>query len=254
MFRLWPALFLVGCDRLQRIADLADPVVAQGLFLGLEVPDGLPDLGDVEGFQYAAACTVFLGYFGDPSEITEAPVEGAELQLRSPANGRMVFRDEGEGKYMLDSSDGLVYSPGDALVISFEVDGVEARLDVVAPEPAELELPEVVEPETAVDVDLSDYDFEGALAASYDLGRGRLAWDNLPLSVEEVYDFTHAEGEIDAFELPPEALLRQGTYIVGVAGMQITDPQDFTGVNTSLSAFSAGQIVPRFVAVINADE
>lgn len=250
MSRVLPLLFLFGCDRLQRIADLADPVVAQGLFLGLEVPDGLPDLGDVEGFQYAAACTVFLAYFGDPSEITEAPVEGAEIQLKSPANGRMTFREEGEGKYTLDSSDGLVYEPGDVLVITFEVDGVEAQLEVVAPEPAELELPEVVAPETAVEVDLSDYDYEGALAASYDLGRGRLAWDNLPVSVEEVYDFTHSEGQIETFELPPEALLRQGTYIVGVAGMQISDPEAFTGVNTSLSAFSAGQVVPSFVAVI----
>ncbi|MDP2309022.1 MAG: hypothetical protein Q8P18_23565 [Pseudomonadota bacterium] len=245
-----------GCGRLDAVSNLADPVVAQGLFLGLDVPEAyVDDLASTEEFQYAALCNVFLAYVADPSELANAPVGGAVLTFRSPANGALTFRealgDEGEvtGKYTLDSSDGLVYEVGDTPAISFTIDGAEARLEVLAPESPDVELPGSFERESPLEVDLSDYAYQNAVAAAYDIDRGRMTWDNLPTAVDEVYEFTHTEEPIEFLEIPAEAFLRKSTYVVGVAGMEVADPLSFEGVNTSVSAFLAGQLAVGLVVV-----
>ncbi|MFN7143299.1 MAG: hypothetical protein ACK4YP_05950 [Myxococcota bacterium] len=256
--RFLPALaLLAACGRLDAVEDLADPVVAQGIYLGLDVPESFQDdLAEAEGFEYAALCNVFLAYLSDPSELANAPVEGATIKLRSPANGTLTFREAEDtdgnvvpGKYTLDSTDGLVYEAGDAPVISFEQDGEEARLQVSAPEAPEVETPGVVEREETVVVDLSAYDYQNAVAASYDLDRSTLRWTNLPESVDDTYAFTHDEGPIDSILMPGEAFLRKGPHVVGVAGMEIADPNSFSGVNTTLSAFLAGRLTVRLVSV-----
>lgn len=249
MRRLLPGLcLLVGCERLEAVGDLTDPVVAQGLFLGLDIPEGV-DLGDSEEFQYAALCNVFLAYVADPSELADAPVEGAKLTFRSPANGRLEFHDEGDGKYTLDSSDGLVYEVGDSPIVTFEQDGTEAELSVLAPEAPEFEVEATFRRESALDVDLSDYDYQNVVAATYDINRSKLTWDNLPTAVDEVYEFTHTEAPIETIEIPGDAFMRKGPYVVGVAGMQVANPTDFEGVNTSLSAFIAGRLAVQLVSV-----
>lgn len=254
---LSPVILSTGCGRLDAVSNLADPVVAQGLFLGLDVPDAYVDeLADTEEFQYAALCNVFLAYVADPSELANAPVEGAVLTFRSPANGLLTFReavDEEDrvvpGKYELDSSDGLVYEVGDTPTISFTLDGADARLDVLAPEAPEVELPGSFERENALQVDLTDYAYQNAVAAAYDVDRGRMTWDNLPTAVDEVYTFTHTEEPVGILEIPAEAFLRKSTYVVGVAGMEVADPLSFEGVNTSVSAFLAGRLTVGLTVV-----
>jgi hypothetical protein len=251
MLRLVLSAFLLsGCGRLDAVSDLADPVVAQGLYLGLDVPESYQDdLAEAEDFQFAALCNVFLAYVADPSELADAPVEGATLTLRSPANGSLTFRDEGAGKYALDSSDGLVYEVGDTPIITFTIDGAEARLEVLAPEAPDFELPGSFERENSLDIDLSEYGYQNAVAAVYDVDRGRMTWDNLPEGVDEVYTFTHTEASVESLEIPAEAFLRKSTYVVGVAGMEVADPRSFEGVNTSISAFLAGRLAVGLVVV-----
>lgn len=234
-------VLLAGCDRLDAVEDLTAPVVAQGLYLGIDVPDGV-DLAEADEFEYAALCTVFLAYVADPSELADSPVEGAHISFTSPANGTLQFRDEGEGKYTLDSTDGLQYVVGDRPVIRFTEEDDDGRLEVIAPEAPEIDLPSSSKRENPVRVDLSDYTFQNAVAAAYDVDRGKLTWDNLPESVDEIYEFTHSDGPIESLEIPSEAFLRQSTYVVGVAGMEVADPGTFEGVNTSLSALLAGRL------------
>ncbi len=250
--RCLPLLLLVGCERLEVVDSLTDPVVAQGIFLGVEVPAIYQeDLADAEGFPYAAVCNLFLASVSDPNDLAEAPVTGARLRLRSEANGTLEFREveEEPGKYTLDSTDGLVYEPGDEPVITFTQDDDEARLEVRLPEAPSIDVPGSVDREGSMDVDLSDYRFANAVGASYDLDRSKLWWDNLPDGVDQVYEFTHAEGPVDELVLPAEAFPRIGTYVVGVAGMEIADPVEFEGVNTTISAFVAGQLSIRLTSV-----
>lgn len=252
MRRVLPLVLLVGCERLKVVDELTDPVVAQGLLLGVEVPEAYADeLADSEDFPYAAVCNVFLAAVSDPAELAEAPVTGATIRLRAPSSGTLVFREveDSPGKYTLDSSDGLAYVPGEDAVVTFDQGGDEARLSVTMPDAPSYDFPVSVGREKAVAVDLSGYRYENAVGATYDLDRSKLWWDNLPEAVDEVYAFTHAEGPVEALEFPGEAFPRVGTYVVGVAGMEIADPVGFEGVNTTLSAFVAGRLGLRATIV-----
>ncbi|MFZ5481072.1 MAG: hypothetical protein ACOZNI_30195 [Myxococcota bacterium] len=245
-------VLLAGCDRLQQAGETVEgstsPLVAQGIFLGLDAPEGV-DLSDAEELGYTALCSVFLAEVTDAGDITDAPIEGGEIALRSPANGALEFEDEGEGKYTLDSSRGLVYEVGETAVISLAVDDDEGKLVVETPEAPDVDVPEEVKMQTGMVVDLSDYAYENALAAVYDLTRGRMTWDSLPDGVDQTYEFTHPEEPADQIVIPAEAFLRKGNHVVGVAGMEIADVGAFEGVNTQLSALMAGRVALHLVVV-----
>lgn len=242
----------IGCGRLEAagnaVDDVTAPVVAQGVLLGLELPDGI-DLSDAEGFTSTALCRLFLAYVADPGELAEAPVQGAEAALRSDGTGSLDFRDVGEGAYELDAGDGLVYTPGTTASVSIDVDGDEGRLRVAMPDTADVDMPGSVQRQSDFVVELDDGPWANVAVAVYDLDRGRLTWDNVPTGVDEVYAFTHTEGPVDRVTVPAEAVARQGTYVVGVAGMAIADVDGFEGVNTSLSAFIAGRASVSLLSV-----
>lgn len=252
MRRVVPLLLLVGCDRLKVVDELTDPVVAQGICMGVEIPEAYADeLEGSEDFPYAAVCNVFLAAVSDPSELEDAPVTGANIRLLSEASGALTFREveDSPGKYTVDSSDGLRYTAGDELVVTFEHGGDDGRLSVRLPEAPVYDFPGSISREEAVRVDLSRYAFANAVGAAYDLDRSKLWWDNLPEAVDETYAFTNAEGPVEALVIPGEAFPRVGAYVVGVAGVAIADPVGFEGVNTTLSAFVAGRLALRATVV-----
>lgn len=239
-----------GCNRLEEVEATASPIVAQGLFLGVDIPPGV-DLSGSEELAQAAVCQVFLAEVSDPSQLAEAPMEGASMRVRSPnVDGTLALAEEGEGKYVADSTDGLVYEPGDRPVVTFDTpDGAEGRLEVLAPEAPEVELPAVIATFEEVHVDLTDHDYQNVIVAAYDVDRGNLTWDNLPDGVDQIYEYTHTEEPVRELTIPGDAFRRQGTYVVGVAGMKIGDATTFEGVNTTLSAFMAGQLDLSLVVV-----
>lgn len=245
-------LLASGCERLDAIEAQSAPMVAQGLFLGVDLPAGV-DIADDEALGQTSLCQVFLAQVTDPSELADSPVEGAELEVKSPLYGTLEFQDEGEGKYTVDASDGLVYEAGDEPVVSFEAGDFEGRLRGAAPEAPELDLPDHLVTFEDLRVVLDGDDYQNIVAAAYDLDRGNMTWTNLPEGVDEVYDFTHTEDAVDAIVIPGDAFRRKGTYVVGVAGMEIADPDDFEGVNTTLSAFMAGQFALALVTVDQAE-
>lgn len=244
---IWVGL-LPACSRLDATDDLVAPLVAQGLYLGLDLPDGI----DVEGSEvldYSAACTVFLAYVSDPAALEEAPVEGAQVEFRSGDNGKIGFAEEGEGKYGVTAADGLAYEPRDPAAVVVDANGEVARIDVLPPEAPEVELPTALAREEAFTVDLGGQGFDNVLAAVYDVDRGRLTWSNLPEGVTETYAYTHPDAPVESVEVPGEAVLRAGTYVIGAAGMRRADADSFDNVNTTLSAFMAGQFAVGFAVV-----
>jgi hypothetical protein len=246
---LWP---VVACGRLEAAGDAVDdvtsPVVAQGVLLGLELPDGV-DLSDAEGFSSSSLCRLFLAYVSDPGELSEAPVEGASADFRSEATGELGFRDVGAGAYELDAGDGLAYAPESTAMVAIDVDGDPGRMSVAMPDAADFELPSSIVRQTALEVEVEGGPWANVAVATYDIDRGRLTYDNVPTGVDEVYAFTHAEGPVDRVTIPAEAFARKSTYVVAVAGMAIADVDRFEGLNTSLSAFIAGRASVQLLAV-----
>jgi hypothetical protein len=87
------------------------------------------------------------------------------------------------------------------------------------------------------------------MVAAYDVDRSAMRFENLPTGVEDVYDFTHPDEPVESVEIPSDAFHRPGLYVIAVAGMTVGDPATFEGVNTSMSAFMAGQVALRLVNV-----
>lgn len=248
--RAWWLLLLVlpGCDRLALAESAVSPVVAQGLFLGMDLPEGL-DFEGTDVLEYTAACTAFVAELSDPTDVEQAPVEGARVGFESAANGRIDLVDQGDGKYQVTAADGLVYEPGDTAELVVGVGGEVARLTVRPPEAPEVDVPDTWEAQAPVTLGLTEGGYQNMVVAVYDLDRSRMTFDNLPDDVDATYAFTHPDEPVDRVTIPGEAWLRGGTYVVGVAGMQMADPEAYEGVNTTLSAFMAGRFALHLVVI-----
>lgn len=246
--RLLLLLLPGGCDRLQAAEDLVSPVVAQGLYLGLDLPDGV-DFEGTDILEYSAACTLFLAYLSDPSDLASSPVEGAGVAFESDDNGRLELDEAGDGKYLVTAAEGLNYEPGDGAQVNVIVQGEAAHLSVNPPEAPTLDLPTTHSVGASLDIDISGQGYDGVIAAAYNVTRNNLTWTNLPEEVDEIYAFTHPEEPQEAIRIPAEAFPGKGSFVVGVAGMELADPSRFDGVNTSISAFMAGEFALFFMVV-----
>lgn len=240
------AVVAPGCDRIRATEDLAGPVVAQGLYLGLELPDGMTvDGGDL--LSYTAACTVFLAYLSDPNAIEDSPLEGAGVEFRSAANAPLDLADEGDGRYLVTAAEGLVYSPDDTALLNFDVDGGTARMSVEAPDAPSVDVASYMTPRQSFTVDISGQGYDNIIVAVYDIQKSKLTWDNLPTTLGETYAYTHLDEPAEVITVPGDALPGEGSFLVGVAGMRLADTEGFDGINESLSAFMAGQFALRYV-------
>ena len=241
-------LTLSGCGRLDDVTNLTSPAVAQGIFVGLDLPEGV-DISGSDLLQYSAACSVFLAYIADPAELADSPVEGASIDFKSRENGNFPLTEQAPGKYLVTAENGLVYKPGDEAVITTTIDGSDARMKVQTTDAPDVDIPETLHPEEGFTVDLSGQGYDNVLVAVYDVGRSKLTYENLPVDILETYTYTHADG-VETLEVPgTEAFMRQGNYVVGVAGMRSADPTTFEGVSQTLSGFMAGQFTLGFVVV-----
>ncbi len=246
-FGAYPAVLVVlvgglgGCARLESTDALVSPVVAQGLYLGMDLPDGI-DFEGTDILAYSAACSVFLAYVSDPAELADSPVAGADVSFRSEANGRLDLTESGDGEYIVTAAEGLVYEQGDVSSVALDVSGESASIVVKPPQAPDFDFPAAVTKGEAFTVDLTGQGYDSILAAVYDVGRSKVTWTNLPEGVEEIYTYTHPVEPLETLEIPGDAFPGHGSYVVGVAGMRLADPEDFVNVNTTLSAFMAGEL------------
>jgi hypothetical protein len=118
---------------------------------------------------------------------------------------------------------------------------------VEPPDAPDSEVPSYLSPRTPYVVDLSDQDYDNLIVAVYDINRSKLTWDNLPETVEDTYTFTHAPERVTTQEIPGDAFPGEGSFLVGVAGMELADPNSFSGINQTLSAFMAGRFSLHYV-------
>lgn len=248
---LW---LLLACNRLKDASDLTDPVVIQGLYLGMDLPEGI-NLGngdeDAGAFAYTSVCRTFVAYISGTSSLASAQVDELAIDFSADSLRRdLRFNEDDPGKYTISSVDGLLYNPGDDVSISTEVEGIPAIITGNSPEAPDYSISTLIAPNIDLSVDLSASDYDNLVVGVYDLDRGKLMWDNLPTEFTEVYTFTHPKHPIRQVTVPgTEAFPRTGTYIVGVAGMEIAPTRLFDGVNTTLSTFMAGQLSLRLISV-----
>lgn len=239
---------LAGCEAINALKDdvegLTNPLVVQGMYLGVGEPEAGVDLGGTD-FDKAAQATVLLADAASVDDLENAPVTGAAVSLRSETGGSVALGDEGGGKYAASSDDGLVYAGGEQIALAIETD-VLSKVAIVAPPEPDAGLPDTHAAGEPLVVDLAGQGFDMALVVVVDGASGEVTFSNEPADIRELYDFTHGDGTTRV-EIPGGAFGRSSVYAVGVAGLNAASADDFEELNTALSAFLAGKF--RFYAL-----
>lgn len=238
-----------GCEQIADLKDdvqgLTEPLVVEGLYLGVAPPDS--DQVDLSGTDFAktAAATVFLADATSIDQLEEAPVEGASVAVRSDAGGSVTLADDGGGKYSATSDDGLTYAGGERFTLSIERDTTH-RLSIVAPPDPDADLPAEHTAGQDLIVDLDGQGYDSALVVVLDGQSGDVTFSNEPEGLEEIYRLSRGDGATRVV-IPGSAFAGPSVYAVGVAGLNAASGDDYEELNTGLSTFLAGKF--RFYAV-----
>jgi hypothetical protein len=257
------AITLTGCGKLSEIKDVVDGVserfVVSGIYLGVEQPDGV----DLSKTAFSGArLTAYLADAGQISEIEDAPITGTAVMLLSPGNGGSVpMNDSGLGKYELSSEDGLEYFSGEEISLTSTYGDTDRAISVDAPPAASLDIDPDHVAGNPMAIDLSGQGFDAALVVVMDVETGEITWSNEPSDISALYDMTHPDGFVIGesedtddtilIEIPGKAFASESYYIVGVAGMNVSNTASFENINTALSTVMAGKL--RFSDVCTDD-
>jgi hypothetical protein len=256
---------LSGCEKLaalqETVEGFTERFVVEGIYLGVESPEGI-DLSETE-FN-GARLTAFLADASQINEIEDAPIENTALLLMSPGNGgSMPMLDIGGGKYELSTEDGLQYVSGEEITLSSGYNGQDRLISVEVPAAPALSINSDHAAGTPLSVDLTGQGYNTALAVVIEAESGEVTWSNQPADIAGLYEMTHPNGILIGgeedfsedneiiVEIPAEAFADEGYYIIGVAGMVVSNSSSFENVNTAVSTVIAGKL--RFTDVCTDD-
>ena len=239
---------------IEELEGVTENTIIEGLILGVEVPDieGV-SLDDIE-WHTTAQATAFVADTTDIEQVEDALLVGAAVFVESDsANLKMREDDNEAGKYLLDTSDGFAYEDDAFVSIVARIDELPRTMRVRTPAAPELPVTADIVALEALDVDLSGQGFPLALVAVFDIETGLMTWSSEPESVEAFYELAHPDGVLISNEMeqprvkiPGEAFPWDGAYAIGIAGMWVSQLEDFEEVNTSYSTLMAGKF--RFMA------
>lgn len=238
---------LGGCEQLKdvqdKVAGWTNPLVMQGLYLGVAEPDidGF-DLSKTD-FDDGTSALLFLADASNVDDLENAPVSGAGVALKSDGNGRVSLGDEGDGAYRASASDGLTYTAGEQISLIVNMGDSQATGAVQSPAAADLDVPEQHDKGEALSLNLTGQSFDSLLVVVFDATSGKLTFSNQPETVKEIYDFTHGGGdEALIVDVPGSAFPSEGLYAVGAAGLRAASADDFEDANTALSSLLSGKL------------
>ena len=245
------SLMLLGCEELDEIKDVVDgvtnPLVVQGLILGVAEPEYEEiDLSDTD-WADGALVKVFLADASNVDDMANAPVDGATVRLKVGQGDAVELVKDGGGAYSGNAEEqGISYEVGSDAAVNVVLDGDNSSVARLLPD-APLIADQIDYGHTkgtAIQLDLSQQDFDGVFGVVVNTETQEITWSNEPGDIEAVYEFTHGDGQ-KRLELPAKAFADESVYAIGVAGMKTASSDDFDNMNTALSSFMVGQL--RFV-------
>jgi hypothetical protein len=240
-------LFLSGCDLLGEAIDefegLTNPLVAQVFLLGIATPEDAELAAAIEdsAMELDRAIQVFLADAASADDLENAPVSGAAVSVQVGPGGAVDLDEAVDGGYKATGADGLEYITGQDATVSVTLGESTAVMSLTLPIAVSATVPTEADANTALSVELGS-DYDGALGVVIDLLSSEVTWDNRPLDIQSLYDFTHVEGSVNTLEIPATAFPGESLYAVGIAGIENADPETFDGVNTLLTSFMAGKV------------
>lgn len=227
---------------------LTNPIVTQGIVLGVQEPDdpALADIVSTTDLGKGTAVTVFLADAANAEEIESAPVSGAQVTV--DGSDVVDATEQEAGVYSVDPGV-LAYKVDDVWTVEVQVEGEKevGLIPVLLPAAADLDPPSQIEPGTDVALDFSGMGFASALVVVLN-SQGDVTWTNEPDSASEVLGITQSEGDLTELVVPgADAFPKDDLYALGVAGMVHSKDTDIENMNTVLSSLMAGKM--RFYGV-----
>lgn len=240
---------LTGCDQLINTYEgLTNPLVAQGLVLGIAAPDSeLIDLSQTD-YGEGTAVTVFLADAESADKLEEAPVEGADVSVRGDF-GDVPADETGGGAYSIVPGE-LTYADGATWTVVADVQGEVGRANVDLPPPAAFQIEQDHAKGEPIDLDFTGKGFTSALIVVMEVESGDITYSTEPKDIRDVYELTRSNEEIGVVQVPGTAFPDEKVYALGVAGMVHTQAADLEGMNTALSSVLAGKM--KFYPVVTA--
>lgn len=243
-----PALLaLSGCAELGDLRDkvegLTNRFVVEAVHFGVEEPEDerIADALAETDWGRGAQVTAWLADASEVGEMDTAPITGVDVRFLSSSNGGLKMRAVDSGKYQLDSDDGVDYREGEQVAISSTYGDIDRKLAVGSPTAPDIDLWTEHDQGDSLSINVSGQGYDAALINVLDIETGELTFSNLPDGAREFYELTHEGTGDTVVSIPGTAFPGEGLYAVGVAGMQVADPDSFEEVNTALSAFVAGR-------------
>lgn len=247
-------LTLAGCDAFNKVKDtidgLLDPIVTQGLVLGVEPPDSslLDGVLDTSQFEAGTTVTLFMADAREVQELENAPIQGADVRLSGPGIDEPVAEID-SGTYALTPADAEVtYVAGDTWSITVDRtadDGTVYTSAATFELPAEADFSsQISEQHTAgeaITLDFAGLGFTSALVVVID-EEGELAYSNEPQDIREFYDFTHGNDALETVTIPGDTFGDDTIYAIGVAGLNNTTSNQLDEMNTALSTVLFGKM------------
>ncbi len=232
---------LVGCSDFyawqEVFEDLTNPLVVQSVYLGAGPwPEDLPA---PDAALTGSSARVLLADAASVDALDQAPVTDAEVVLAA-GDDAYTLRAEGEGAWVADSTDGLGFTPGDAVVLEIAHDGPHS-LALVTPDAPDYAPAATRSAGAPLTIDLQGEAYDNLLVQVIRATDGVTVFDSMPTDISSLYRLTHAPGEL-VVEVPGDAFAEPGVYVVGVAGLVNAHPDDYEDVNVALSALTAGSM------------
>lgn len=237
-------LFASGQEQIEDLQDtldgLTNPLVVQGLVLGVAEPDSEEiDLSKTD-FSNGTAVTVFAADAASVSEIENAPVTGAAVTIKIGEQAAVTVDEATGGAYKVAGEE-VGYVASAMAELSVGIGDSAAGAQVMLPPPANATIPEQHNGSELV-IDLSAQEFDQVLAVVFDVGSGEVTFSNEPKDVMELYEFSTAEDAGAGVTIPASAFPGDSVYAVGIAGLVKGDSASFSSMNTALSSMQAGQL------------
>ncbi|MCB9743273.1 MAG: hypothetical protein H6741_07555 [Alphaproteobacteria bacterium] len=248
---LLPLGLLAGCEQIDAfkgvVEGLANPMVTQAVLLGVEQPQS-EDV-DLSGTDFGDGATiqVFLADAASVDDIENAPVSGADVQVRVGDVAAVFLTEDTDGAYSATGGDGLDYTNNAETVLTIDYADDTHRMTSTLPAAVNADVPSTHSANTAMNVDLGGT-YDAVLSVVVNGASGEVTWSNMPEGPREYYDLTHGEGGVSSLTIPAGAFPSGCACAVGIAGLENAQTADLDNVNTALSSFTTGKM--KFHAVV----
>jgi hypothetical protein len=233
-----------GCALFNKAKDAVegavDPIVAVGVVTSLAPPTS--DLIDLEGtdFEPGVIATLFLADARSVSDLGNAPVAGATIEVTGCGNTVTAAGDA--GAYLVGPTDGLGACDG-----PFDLARVDAEPNrntaatITLPAAGSVTVPEQWDAGAAMSVDLSSSGYESVIAVVIDVATGAITWTNEPEDIVGYYQLLTGNNPPASLEIPGSAFPDDGVYALVITGIERLKNSNLTNANTVLSVLAGGR-------------